>query len=404
MEETGREQEGDQQTEESNARGAPPEAGEATEGPPWCVFSSPFAPEKVGSGMGWMDEQDKYGPPLVAMFGEEGAASGSNRQKVGDGSIVAAQEWIQESSAGTVPRETLRYGTWLCKDIVLKHAPGPMRDKLESIAQDAPTAMGRYLGATIYAMAALGVYPLTLWASEGPSFPYPQGALDGLRIQNNSRLKLTWVDLTKTQAFLEASSVVLGSIAPATATAAGTAPTVPGPVPGGSVGTIRILPEDLAALSGAQRAQAEVTRKVANSQPDVQQEVKERKRANPEAVESALSDAAIAAQYRAHAVTQSGLPKTDPEQWHAGMVKIGTAICTQATGADVHQKTMASAIMTGKVLNLATDNQWCANLLNSVSDAVKEEITNYIQGFTPFDKKNGTSQIAQLTKSFLTRG
>ena len=90
MEETGREQEGDQQTEESNASEAPPVAGEATEGPPWCVFSSPFAPEKVGSGMGWMDEQDKYGPPLVAMFGEEGAASGSNRQKVGDGSIVAA--------------------------------------------------------------------------------------------------------------------------------------------------------------------------------------------------------------------------------------------------------------------------------------------------------------------------
>eukprot|EP01043_Picozoa_sp_COSAG02_P001587 COSAG02_NODE_34_length_49821_cov_105.420438_18_plen_123_part_00 len=102
MEETGREQEGDQQTEESNAGGAPPVAGEATEGPPWCVFSSPFSPEKVGSGMGWMDEQDKYGPPLVAMFGEEGAASGSNRKKVGDGSIVAAQEWIRESSAGTV--------------------------------------------------------------------------------------------------------------------------------------------------------------------------------------------------------------------------------------------------------------------------------------------------------------
>ena len=48
-------------------------------------------------------------------------------------------------------------------------------------------------------------------------------------------------------------------------------------------------------MAGLQHAQLGIAwdaRKVANSQPDVQQEVKERKRANPEAVESALSDAA----------------------------------------------------------------------------------------------------------------
>ena len=71
------------------------------------------------------------------------------------------QLWIRESAANTVPQETLKYGTWLCKDIVIQHAPGPMSDKLVSIAQEDTTAMGRYLGATIYAMATQGVYPPT---------------------------------------------------------------------------------------------------------------------------------------------------------------------------------------------------------------------------------------------------
>ena len=74
---------------------------------------------------------------------------------------------------------------------------------------------------------------------------------------------------------------------------------------------------------------------------------------------------------------------------------------TQATGGDPHKKTMASAVMTGKILNLAADNQWCANLLNSVADAVREEITNYVQQYMPFDKKNGAAQIESITTSFL---
>ena len=86
------------------------------------------------------------------------------------------------------------------------------------------------------------------------------------------------------------------------------------------------------------------------------------------------------------------MPTANPETWHKGMVAIGTNICQQATGGDAHKKTMASAVMTGKVLNLSAHNQWCANLLNSVADAVREEITNYVQTFMPFDKKNGAGQ------------
>ena len=74
-------------------------------------------------------------------------------------------------------------------------------------------------------------------------------------------------------------------------------------------------------------------------------------------MDNALQEADIVAAFQAHAATQAGLPTANPEAWHRGMVAIGTNICKQATGGDTHKKTMASAVMTGKVLNLSTQNQ-----------------------------------------------
>ena len=73
------------------------EGGVSTQ-PKWCEVNTPFMEDQKASGMSWLDEPKKYGPPLVAIFGLKDVAAGEGRRVVGDGSIADAMAYLQTSA------------------------------------------------------------------------------------------------------------------------------------------------------------------------------------------------------------------------------------------------------------------------------------------------------------------
>ena len=80
--------------------------GAATQ-PKWCEVNTPFMEDQKASGVAWLDEPKKYGPPLVAIFGLKDVDAGEGRKAVGDGSIADAVAYLQ-TCAYVVPSEVLQ--------------------------------------------------------------------------------------------------------------------------------------------------------------------------------------------------------------------------------------------------------------------------------------------------------